>query len=379
MSDKQQAAAAQDKKKKAAVPVCPYRLDPVELQFYNNTTKPENFEIVDEVDKRNFYRQAANMHREVRKFARTVIKPGASLLQVAIDVEAKIAQVCGNKNQATCILGQKSANQPYYCGQAFPLGLSVNECAAHYAPLPNDDHIVHENDLIKVDFGIHCNGYLVDSAFSLNWNPELDPIVQASKEATNEAIKLAGPDVLLSDLGDRIEEIICGYEYKGKNLNPVRNLAGHMVDRYRVHSGKSIPLHRDDKCKDRMEVGEVYACETFASSGRGKIADFQPTSHYMIAPEAASFSKSMIQGTDQTRALFDVLKKNFHTLAWSPRWITSLGVERYQMQLDSLVKNGYVHDYPKCIDKAGCYVSQFEHTFMIGEWGKEVFTRGDDY
>ncbi|CAL6009235.1 Methionine_aminopeptidase [Hexamita inflata] len=33
-------------------------------------------------------------------------------------------------------------------------------------------------------------GYLVDYAFSLNWNPELDPIVQASKEATNEAVKL---------------------------------------------------------------------------------------------------------------------------------------------------------------------------------------------
>ncbi|CAL6009343.1 Methionine_aminopeptidase [Hexamita inflata] len=383
MTDRHQQPTAEqkqlDKKKKKVTPVCPYRLEPGQLLFYGNETKPEKFEVVDELDKRNFYRQAADMHREVRKYARTLIKPGASLLQVAIDVEAKIAEVCGNKNLATCMLGQKSTNQQYYCGQAFPLGLSVNECAAHYAPLPNDDHIVTENDIIKVDFGIHCNGYLVDSAFSMHWNPELDQIVQASREATDEAMKVAGPDVLLSELGNRVEEIICSYEYKGKNLNPVRNLCGHMVDRYCIHSGKSIPLHRDSKSKDRMEVGEVYACETFASTGRGKITDFQPTSHYMVAPEAVSLGKAMIQGTDQTRALFDVLKKNFHTLAWNPRWLPSLGVERYQLQLDSLVKNGYVNDYPKLIDKAGCYVSQFEHTFMIGEWGKEVFTRGDDY
>lgn len=84
---------------------------------------------------------------------------------------------------------------------------------------------------------------MVDSAFSLHWNEEYDPIINASKEATNEAIKLAGPDVLLSDLGARIEEIITSYEYKGKPIQPVRNLSGHMVDRYTIHSGKSIPLH----------------------------------------------------------------------------------------------------------------------------------------
>lgn len=128
-----------------------------------------------------------------------------------------------------------------------------------------------------------------------------------------------------------------------------------------------------------MAAGEVYACETFASTGKGLIQEYRPCSHYMVSPEAISLGKAMIQGTDTTKQLFDVLKKNFHTLAFNPEWIHGLGVERYQMQLDSLVKNGYVNDYPKLVDKVGCLVSQFEHTFMISEWGNEVFTRGDDY
>lgn len=146
--------------------------------------------------------------------------------------------------------------------------------------------MVTDKDIIKVDFGIHCNGYLIDSAFSLHWDPTLDPIVEASKEATNAAIKAAGVDVLLSDLGGIIEEIISSYEYNGQKLSPVRNLSGHMVDRYTIHAGKSIPLYRTHE-KDRMLEGEVYACETFASTGKGMIHDVQPTSHYMVDKEAA--------------------------------------------------------------------------------------------
>lgn len=195
--------------------------------------------------------------------------------------------MCGNETYQTVnMTGVKSKGHEYYCGQAFPLGLSVNGCAAHYAPLEGDDHIVSEKDIVKVDFGIHCNGYLVDSAFSMHWDPELDPIVDASREATNAAIKHAGVDVRLSELGAVIDEIISAHEYKGRHLSPVRNLSGHLVERYTIHAGKSIPLYNTHE-KDVMLEGEVYACETFASTGKGMIHDEQPTSHYMVDKQAA--------------------------------------------------------------------------------------------
>lgn len=67
--------------------------------------------------------------------------------------------------------------------------------------MPGDDHIFTKDDMVKVDFGVHCNGYLIDSAFTIHWNPELDPITEASKEATNVGIKAAGIDVPLSEVG----------------------------------------------------------------------------------------------------------------------------------------------------------------------------------
>lgn len=68
-------------------------------------------------------------------------------------------------------------------------------------------------------------------------------------------------------------------------------------------------------------------------------------------------SAKLISGTDKTKQLFNLLKNNFHTLAWNPRWLKNLGVDNYKLQLDSLIRSGYVNDYPKLCDLNKSYVS----------------------
>ena len=43
-------------------------------------------------------------------------------------------------------------------GPAFPTGVSLNHCAAHYTPNNGDTTILKEDDVMKVDFGTHING-----------------------------------------------------------------------------------------------------------------------------------------------------------------------------------------------------------------------------
>jgi methionyl aminopeptidase len=59
-------------------------------------------------------------------------------------------------------------------GIGFPVGLSINECAAHYHPPPNDNKILKKDDIIKVDFGIEVNEWIIDSAFTLYFNDKHD-------------------------------------------------------------------------------------------------------------------------------------------------------------------------------------------------------------
>lgn len=72
----------------------------------------------------NNIRKAAEVHRQVRKYARKVIKPGMSMIDVAETIE-----------NGTRALVEENGLE---CGVGFPTGLSVNNCAAHYSPNGGD-------------------------------------------------------------------------------------------------------------------------------------------------------------------------------------------------------------------------------------------------
>ena len=53
-------------------------------------------------------------------------------------------------------------------------------------------------------------------------------------------------------------------------LKCVRNLNGHSIAPYQIHAGKSVPIVKGGE-STRMEEGEVFAIETFGSTGRGYV------------------------------------------------------------------------------------------------------------
>ena len=89
-------------------------------------------------------------------------------------------------------------------GQSFPTGMSLNNCAAHYSPNSDDDTILTKDDVLKLDFGTHFNGYVIDTAFTIAFDEKYDNLLKASKEATNTGIKLAGIDMRLCEIGEGI-------------------------------------------------------------------------------------------------------------------------------------------------------------------------------
>ena len=72
----------------------------------------------------NNIRRAAEVHRQVRKYARKVIKPGMSMIDIAETIE----------NGTRALVEENGLES----GVGFPTGLSVNECAAHYSPNGGD-------------------------------------------------------------------------------------------------------------------------------------------------------------------------------------------------------------------------------------------------
>jgi methionyl aminopeptidase len=214
------------------------------------------------------YRRAAEVHREVRQWAQRWIKPGMTLTEIAEGIEDSVRALTGHPGleEGDNIKG----------GMGFPTGLSINHCAAHYTPNAGNKMTLQERDVMKVDFGVHINGRIVDSAFTWYQDPTFDNLVNACKESTNAGIKAAGIDVRMSDIGAAIQEVMESYECEidGKTypVKCIRNLNGHSIGRYSIHGGKTVPIVKGGD-QTKMEEGETFAIETFGSTGKGYVRD----------------------------------------------------------------------------------------------------------
>ena len=141
--------------------------------------------------------------------------------------------------------------------------------ALHTTP-PNkvaDITVLGVDDVLKVDIGVHVNGYITDSAFTLTFdNPDGESkyatLLKAVQAATETGIREAGVDVRLGEIGAAIQEVMESYELEldGKTypIKPIRNLSGHNIERYRIHGGKSVPIVKTPD-QTKMEEGETFA------------------------------------------------------------------------------------------------------------------------
>lgn len=317
------------------------------------------------------FRQAAEVHRQTRQHIAEFMKPGMKMIDICNEIESRNRIIIDERMGE---LGELEA------GLAFPTGCSLNSCAAHYTPNAGDDTVLRYEDVCKIDFGVHVNGRIIDSAFTKTFDPKYDNLKAAVWDATNTGVKAAGIDAQLGEIGALIQEAMESYEMEldGKTypIKCIRNLNGHSIGQYVIHAGKTVPIVKGGS-KTRMEEGEVFAIETFGSTGKGYVHDLGECSHYMIEKDMITFQPQV--RTQKARQLAGMLKKNFGTLAWCRRWVDRLGESRYLGALKQLVDCGWVQDYPPLCDVSGSYTAQLEHTILLRPTCKEVVSRGDDY
>lgn len=333
-----------------------FRISNAELRAVENITMADQLEDT---------RQAAEVHRQVRRWTQSWIRPGMPLMLICDKIEKKLEELIEKD-------GLKR-------GQAFPTGCSINNVAAHFTPNTGDENIrLGEDDVMKVDFGTHVNGRIIDSAWTVAFNERYDPLLQAVKEATYEGVKQAGIDVRLGDIGAAIQEVMESYEVEldGKvfPVKSIRNLSGHSIDSYIIHHGKSVPIVRGGE-QTKMEEGEVFAIETFGSTGRGLVQEEGDCSHFMVDPDLQYSTVRL----DKAQKLLKHINQAYGTLPFCRKWLDREGFDRHSLSLNHLVDKGVVKKYPPLVDIKGSYTAQYEHTIILRPTCKEVLSKGDDY
>lgn len=283
--------------------------------------------------------KAGEIAKTVREEAVKKAKPGMKLLELADYIEKRIRELGGEP--------------------AFPVNLSLNDIAAHYTPLIMDDKTIPDGSILKIDIGVHVDGYIADTAATVSFNSVYDGLLEASRKALEKAIEVFKPAVRVNDVGRVIEETISSLGYR-----VIKNLSGHSIGRYMIHGGLSIPNYNE--VFNRWRVGDgVYAIEPFATNGVGYVKSGSTVTIYALKTGRARLT------TDE-RKLYDTIWSSRRTLPFCERWYIGLfqdiGVLKTSLAL--LDKHGMLHKYPVLVEKSGGYVAQFEHTLVV--YGGEV-------
>lgn len=292
----------------------------------------------------SYYKKAGEIAKEVLEEGLKKIKPGVKLLEVAEFVEARIIEKGGKP--------------------AFPCNISVNEIAAHYSPTAWDERTFEKGDLVKLDIGVHVNGYIADVAKSIDLGnkSENKKLIEASEEALKNAIDMIKPGVKTSEIGETIEETI-----KGFGFVPVSNLTGHQLQRWRLHGGMFIPNVKI-RGGEEIKEGDVIAIEPFATNGFGRVVDQSEAIIFRYLQDRPLRMK-------EARVILQYAKENFNTLPFAERWVANL-VPRFKLAqaLRQLIYSKAIHAYHILREKNKGIVSQAEHTVIVTKEGCEVTT-----
>lgn len=288
------------------------------------------------------FRKAGKVASECREWAKENIRPGVTIRHVLETVESMI---------------RERGAQP-----GFPAQSSRNSIAAHYCSSPEDEQSYQEGDCVKVDIGVHVDGYIADTAASVDLSKDKrwTPLVEASRNALNAAIATVRDGCPVGDVGAAIERTILSAGFQ-----PVRNLTGHGLARWKVHTAPQIPNY-GERGGGTLKKDTVFAIEPFASTGRGYIREAGKAEVFMMVRPPA---KAKALDKDVLRAI-----ESWRGLPIARRYFNHLDRDAVEDTLSKLAKQGSLVRYPPLVEDEGVMVTQCEHSLYLGPDGVEILT-----
>jgi methionyl aminopeptidase len=322
--------------------------------------------ITDTEKKISLCLEASSIHKQIRRDLKDYIKETMYLKDICSFIENKIRMYSSNQLND---------------GIAFPTGLCLNHMAAHWTPLQNSTEQFRPDDILKIDFGVHINGIIIDSAFTIKGKPvdtRYDSVIDASKDAVYSIIKHIGVGTRVNELGQICEEVVNSYETELNGIfTPVKTLKqlyGHSIEPWKIHGGVLIPSY-DNKDTTQIEDNSFLAVEVFTTNGSGNLLMGKETSHFSLQPQS---NKNISPRTEEL--LFDITK-NIRTLPFSQKHIAKFSkIKYFDSCLDELYRYGLLQKYPPLYEKnKDSITAQFEHTVFVSEKNKINFTFAEDY
>ena len=278
-------------------------------------------------------KKAGEIAAKARDYGVKLVKEGTLTVELADKIEKKIFDLGAKPAFQTCI--------------------SVNDVAAHYAPVLNDLLILHEKDYVKLDIGAHVDGYIADTAVTVRLAGK-DDIIKCSEKMLDTAIKMFRPGTVIEEASAAMEEVANSF-----GLKSIGNLTGHSIEPYTLHAGINVPAVKIAAPKVLSE-GEVFAIEPFATNGKGWVKDSPP-------PTIFRWIADVPQRDETARKILQTAKTDWSKLPFAKRWVQQKFGLNIEAALRQLIQSGALYHYNTLKETSGGMVAQTEHTVIVAD------------
>ncbi|MFZ5759738.1 MAG: type I methionyl aminopeptidase [Thermodesulfobacteriota bacterium] len=161
--------------------------------------------------------------------------------------------------------GAKPAFKGY---RGFPgsLCVSLNDQVVH--GIPSRKVVLHEGDILSIDFGVLYNGYYGDAAVTLpigSVNEEATELLQVTEESLFKAIEQVKIGNRIADISRAVQEHV---ERKGYSV--VRQFVGHGIGQS-LHEPPEIPNYYRSGPSPKLLEGMVLAIEPMVNIGGAEV------------------------------------------------------------------------------------------------------------
>jgi methionyl aminopeptidase len=279
------------------------------------------------------YSKAKEISDEILKFSRKIVSEERQIFIIAEQIENEI---------------KKLEAKP-----AFPVNISINNNAAHYTPDINDATVVKDGDLVKIDFGVQCEGYIWDRAFTVCAGKKTHPLIDASEKALQEALKMIKSGTKICEISETVQETI-----NSLGFNPIRNLCGHGLEQYVQHAEPTIPNGKNN-LTTKIPEGKAIAMEVFTTDGVGMVKESYPVMIYR-------FSEMKPVRMIEARKILEMAVEDFEMLPFAKRWLAKIASPmKIELALKQLMDTNALEGYPILREESNGLVAQTEETVLV--------------
>jgi len=283
---------------------------------------------------------------------------------VTIDICKLGDKLIGEGTDAVYNNKDKTTGKVVAKGVAFPTCVSVNNCICHNSPIESCKEIIlAEGDLVKIDLGIHIDGFIAPVATTIVVGGGMvtgkqADVIACAWTAAEVALRMMRPGAKTYAVTDAIEKIVKAFDCKA-----VEGMLSHQLTKNKIDGEKAVILAPTEALRKEhkdatIEANEVYALDVIVSSGEGKPREGEQRTTVFKKTENTYRLKM-----SASRSVFSEVSKKFSVMPFTLRAMDDEKTAR--LGVTECVKHEILEPFKIMWEREGEFVAQFKILCLV--------------